>query len=120
MSDVQEEQKVQPKMIRYGVFRQCDDVLVRTGICQDIDLQRQKQIGEYAQEGEFKKTRALPVLGAREKRRQSYPIIGEQLGAMADLAKAIRDGTDIDLPNSVIDWLEKIDAVKSAIPKEPN
>lgn len=111
------EQPKPPQIIRYGVFRSADKMLVKAGTCLDTDLHAQAGDGEYALEGEFKRERKPPVLGAREKRRRAYPTAGDQLGAIVDLAKAVK-AAGIAVPASVDAWIEQIEAVKAAHAKD--
>lgn len=50
-------------------------------------------------------------------RAAAYPPIGDQLDALAKLAAALRDAKAVALPPEVLDWLAKVEAVKTRHPK---
>lgn len=55
----------------------------------------------------------------RPRRAAEYPQIGDQLGAIADALAAIRAANiaGLTLPQSTLDWLDKIAAIKTELPK---
>lgn len=119
MTQAQEKATFDPRLteiVSYGIFNN-RDILVRTGSCPRRDLQFQTKDGETVKEGNYTWKRDPIKMGYRMRRKNAYPSVGDQLGAICDLAKTIRDGSDIDLPDSVLEWIETIDRVKSQIPK---
>lgn len=49
-------------------------------------------------------------------RQRAYPEVGEQLDAIADGFRALRD-QGITLPAKTLDWLGQLDAIKARHPK---
>lgn len=118
MSETQEIET--PKLAEYVHYTVYDRVgiMARTGVCEKALLESQAQEGETVKEGkaEFKRSELRPTY--RMERRKRYPSINDQLGAACDLAKAIRDSELLELPPSVLRWIEKVEAVKREYPKD--
>lgn len=105
-------------MIKFGVFSQDDNTLLRTGACAPQDLDSQAGPGEVVREGDFTfQPPAPPIYSARGARARSYPPIGDQLGAIADLVREL-EKSGFKLPPSTSEWLAEISRVKAANPKD--
>ncbi len=120
MSETQEIEA--PKLAEYVHFTVYDRVgnYSHGGLCEKALVQDQADAdkGQTAKEGkfEFKRSELRPTY--RMERRKRYPSINDQLGAACDLAKAIRDSELLELPPSVLRWIEKVEAVKREYPKD--
>lgn len=116
------EQAEKPKlveMVQYSVFNRVG-IYVRGGTCEKALVEAQAvNDGETAREGgyEFKRSALRPTF--RMKRKQAYPSVGDQLGAIADFIQAQAD-QGATVPETTRDWLDKLQAVKAEFPKDEN
>ena len=104
-------------LVPFGVFGIEHNDLLRTGVCQRAMLDEQAHDGEAAIEGDFEFGERVDERSYHVRRHNAYPSVGNQLGAIVDLAKAIKQ-SGVAVPPSVDEWLASVDAVKTAHPKE--
>lgn len=113
-------EKTKPKlveMVQYSVFDRVG-IYVRGGTCEKDLLDKQAtNEGETVREGKFEFKRSPMIPSARFKRRAAYPSVGDQLGAISDMAEALRE-QGINLPKSTLEWIDKIQTVKRTYPKD--